>query len=107
MLRLADLEAFVVRAKGSTYVGSGSTAESSRLGSHDLAFIAMSGSIATATSAARISLVKRRSGFELNPGLRTTTATSPAGLDRRGPSRSNDQGCPVGAVSTGALSGRL
>ena len=38
MLRLADLEAFVVRAKGSTYVGSGSTAESSRLGSHDLAF---------------------------------------------------------------------
>jgi hypothetical protein len=38
MLRLADLETFVVRAKGSTYVGSGSTAESSRLGSHDLAF---------------------------------------------------------------------
>ena len=38
MLRLADLEAFVVRAKGSTYAGSGSTAESSRRGSHDLAF---------------------------------------------------------------------
>jgi hypothetical protein len=38
MLRLADLEAFVVRAKRSTYVGSGSTAESSRLGSHDLTF---------------------------------------------------------------------
>jgi Domain of unknown function (DUF5680) len=38
MVSLADLEAFVVRAKGSTYVGSGSTAESSRLGSHDLAF---------------------------------------------------------------------
>ena len=38
MLRLADLEAFVVRAKGSTDVGNGFTAESSRLGSHDLAF---------------------------------------------------------------------
>ena len=38
MVRLADLEAFVVRAKVSTYVGSGSTAESSLLGSHDFAF---------------------------------------------------------------------
>ena len=58
-------------------MGSGSTAESSRLGSHDLAFQAMSGSIATATSAAPISLVKRRSGCEPNrSGLRTTTATS-------------------------------
>ncbi len=38
MVRLGDLGAFVVRAKVSTYVGSGTTAESSRLGSHDLAF---------------------------------------------------------------------
>jgi hypothetical protein len=38
MVRLGDLEAIVVHAKGSTYVGSGSTAGSSRLGSHDLAF---------------------------------------------------------------------
>ena len=38
MVRLADLEAFVVRAKSATYVGSGAAAESSRLGSHDLTF---------------------------------------------------------------------
>ena len=38
MVRLADLEAFVVRAKTATYVGSGAPAESSRLGSHDLTF---------------------------------------------------------------------
>lgn len=37
-MRLADLEAFVVRAKSATYVGSGLRAESSRLGSHDLTF---------------------------------------------------------------------
>jgi hypothetical protein len=37
-VRLADLEAFVVRAKSATYVGGGITAESSRLGSHDLTF---------------------------------------------------------------------
>jgi hypothetical protein len=37
-VRLADLEAFVVRAKSATYVGSGLRAESSRLGSHDLTF---------------------------------------------------------------------
>jgi hypothetical protein len=35
-VRLADLEAFVVRAKSAIYVGSGLRAESSRLGSHDL-----------------------------------------------------------------------
>jgi Domain of unknown function (DUF5680) len=38
MVRHADLEAFVVRAKSATYVGSGSPAESSRLGSHDHTF---------------------------------------------------------------------
>jgi hypothetical protein len=38
MVRLAGLEAFVVRAKSATYVGSGARAESSRLGSHDLTF---------------------------------------------------------------------
>jgi hypothetical protein len=38
MMKLADLEAFVVRAKSATYVGSGAPAESSRLGSHDLTF---------------------------------------------------------------------
>jgi hypothetical protein len=38
MVRFADLEAFVVRAKSATYVGSGAAAESSRLGSHDLTF---------------------------------------------------------------------
>jgi Domain of unknown function (DUF5680) len=38
MVRLVDLEAFVVHAKASTYVGNGSTADSSRLGSHDLTF---------------------------------------------------------------------
>lgn len=38
MVKLADLEAFVVRAKSATYVGSGASAESSRLGSHDLTF---------------------------------------------------------------------
>jgi len=38
MVKLADLEAFVVRAKSETYVGNGSPAESSRLGSHDLTF---------------------------------------------------------------------
>jgi hypothetical protein len=38
VVRLADLEAFVVRAKSATYVGSGAAAESSRLGSHDLTF---------------------------------------------------------------------
>ena len=38
MVRHADLEAFVVGAKSATYVGSGSPAESSRLGSHDLTF---------------------------------------------------------------------
>ena len=38
MVRLADLEAFVVAAKSATYVGSGSPAESSRPGSHDLMF---------------------------------------------------------------------
>ena len=38
MVRLADLEAFVVAAKSATYVGSGSPAESSRLGAHDLTF---------------------------------------------------------------------
>ena len=37
-MRLTDLEAFVVRAKRATYVGSGFPAESSRLGSHDLSF---------------------------------------------------------------------
>ena len=37
-MKLRDLEAFVVRAKSATYVGSGLTAESSRLGSHDLTF---------------------------------------------------------------------
>jgi hypothetical protein len=77
MRRLADLEAFVVLAKGSTYVGSGSTAESSRLGSHDLAFHSDEWLYRDSYSAARISLVKRRSGFEPNRfGLRTTTATS-------------------------------
>lgn len=34
----ADLEAFIVRAKGATYVGDGSPAQPSRLGSHDLVF---------------------------------------------------------------------
>jgi hypothetical protein len=38
VVRLADLEAFVVRAKSATYVGSGAAAESSRLGSHDMTF---------------------------------------------------------------------
>jgi hypothetical protein len=38
MVRLADMEAFVVAAKSATYVGSGSPAESSRPGSHDLMF---------------------------------------------------------------------
>jgi Domain of unknown function (DUF5680) len=38
MVNLADLGAFVIRAKAATYVGSGATAESSRLGSHDLTF---------------------------------------------------------------------
>ena len=37
-MKLGDLEAFVVRAKSATYVGSGLRAESSRLGSHDLTF---------------------------------------------------------------------
>ena len=37
-MRLADLEAFVIAAKSATYVGSGSPAESSWLGSHDLSF---------------------------------------------------------------------
>ncbi|HET8915001.1 MAG TPA: DUF5680 domain-containing protein [Propionibacteriaceae bacterium] len=37
-MRLADLEAFVVRAKSTTYVGCGLRAESSRPGSHDLTF---------------------------------------------------------------------
>jgi len=38
MVNLADLEAIVVRAKSETYVGNGSPAEPSRLGSHDLTF---------------------------------------------------------------------
>jgi hypothetical protein len=37
-VRPADLEAFVVRAKSATYVGSGLRAQPSRLGSHDLTF---------------------------------------------------------------------
>lgn len=36
VVKLGDLETFVVRAKSATYVGSGLRAESSRLGSHDL-----------------------------------------------------------------------
>ena len=35
---LADLEAFIVRAKRATYVGSGEAAAPSRAGSHDLVF---------------------------------------------------------------------
>ncbi len=35
---LGDLEAFIVRAKASTYVGSGTPVASSRPGSHDLAY---------------------------------------------------------------------
>jgi hypothetical protein len=38
MVDVTGLEAFVVRAKSATYVGSGSPAEPSRLGSHDLVF---------------------------------------------------------------------
>jgi Domain of unknown function (DUF5680) len=40
MVKLADLEVFVVAAKSETYVGSGSPADSSRLGAHDLTFAA-------------------------------------------------------------------
>jgi hypothetical protein len=35
---IGELNAFIVRAKAATYVGSGEPAESSRLGSHDLRF---------------------------------------------------------------------
>jgi Domain of unknown function (DUF5680) len=38
MVDVTGLEAFVVRAKSATYVGSGSPAKPSRLGSHDLVF---------------------------------------------------------------------
>ncbi|MGN8244688.1 DUF5680 domain-containing protein [Cellulomonas soli] len=38
VLDVAALEAFVVRAKSRTYVGGGEPVESSRTGSHDLAF---------------------------------------------------------------------
>jgi hypothetical protein len=77
MLRLADLEAFVVRAKGSTYVGSGSTAESSRLGSHDLAFHSDEWLYRDSYFGGTDFLGQETSGFELNRfGLRTTTATS-------------------------------
>ena len=37
-VNVTDLEAFVVRAKSATYVGSGSPVEPSRPGSHDLIF---------------------------------------------------------------------
>lgn len=37
-MNVADLEAFVVRAKSATYVGTGSPGEPGRLGSHDLVF---------------------------------------------------------------------
>jgi Domain of unknown function (DUF5680) len=38
MVDVTELRSFVVRAKRATYVGSGSAAESSRSGSHDLAY---------------------------------------------------------------------
>jgi hypothetical protein len=38
VLDIDELEAFVVRAKAATYVGSGEPVESSRTGSHDLAY---------------------------------------------------------------------
>jgi Domain of unknown function (DUF5680) len=37
-MNLSDLNAFIVKAKRATYVGSGEKAHPSRLGSHDLAF---------------------------------------------------------------------
>jgi hypothetical protein len=37
-ISIDELNAFIVRAKAATYVGSGEPAESSRLGSHDLRF---------------------------------------------------------------------
>jgi hypothetical protein len=37
-VNVADLEAFIVRAKSATYVGTGPPGEPSRLGSHDLVF---------------------------------------------------------------------
>jgi Domain of unknown function (DUF5680) len=37
-MKIDDLNAFIVKAKRATYVGSGERAEPSRLGSHDLTF---------------------------------------------------------------------
>jgi hypothetical protein len=37
-MKIDDLNAFIVKAKRATYVGSGEKAEPSRLGSHDLTF---------------------------------------------------------------------
>ena len=99
MLRLADLEAFVVRAKGSTYMGSGSTAESSRLGAHDLAFHSDEWLYRDSYFGGTDFLGQETVWFRAEPvWAENYYGYSPAGLDRRGPSRGNDQGCPVGNV---------
>ena len=109
MVRLADLEAFVVRAKVSTYVGSGSTAESSRLGSHDFAFHSDEWLYRDSYFGGTDFLGQETVWFRAEPVWAENYygyILRPDLIDAA-PSRGDHQGCTIGDVSTGALSGRL
>jgi hypothetical protein len=108
-VKLADLEAFVVRAKSATYVGRGLTAESSRLGSHDLTFQSeewryrdsyFGGTDFLGQETVWLGTepvwAENYYGYIIRPGP-----------DRCEPGGRNDQGCPVGDVPGRAIPRRL
>jgi hypothetical protein len=105
MVRLADLEAFVVAAKSATYVGSGSPAESSRPGSRDLTFEVddwlYRDSYFGGTNFLGHGVASRRAGL----GRELLRLHPAARHDRRRASRCDDPGRVVGDVSGGPFPG--